>query len=98
MLGFGNFLRFPIQAIQNGGGLYYSVFGKFCCVGAALLLIEWSIGRYGGIKVSIVLLMLQSMDKRQFGNMSEFLEFLAILNSLLLLLYGILDSCIFSIA
>lgn len=66
-VGFGNFLRFPVQAIQNGGGAFiipYLV--SFVVLGLPLLLIEWSIGRYGGNKgFHSAPLMLQCMDKRR---------------------------------
>ena len=48
-VGFGNFLRFPVQAVQNGGGAFiipYLV--SLVLLGLPLLLIEWSSGRYGG--------------------------------------------------
>ncbi len=48
-VGFGNFLRFPVQAVQNGGGAFiipYIV--SFLVMGIPLLLIEWTSGRYGG--------------------------------------------------
>jgi neurotransmitter:Na+ symporter, NSS family len=48
-VGFGNFLRFPVQAVQNGGGAFiipYLV--SLVLLGIPLLLIEWSSGRYGG--------------------------------------------------
>ena len=48
-VGLGNFLRFPIQAVQNGGGAFiipYLV--SFVLLGLPLLLIEWSTGKYGG--------------------------------------------------
>ncbi len=48
-VGFGNFLRFPVQAIQNGGGTFiipYLI--SFLLIGIPMLLVEWSIGRYGG--------------------------------------------------
>jgi SNF family Na+-dependent transporter len=48
-VGFGNFLRFPVQAVQNGGGAFiipYLV--SLVILGLPLLLIEWSSGRYGG--------------------------------------------------
>jgi SNF family Na+-dependent transporter len=50
-VGFGNFLRFPVQAMQNGGGAFiipYLV--SLVILGVPLLLIEWSSGRYGGLK------------------------------------------------
>lgn len=48
-VGLGNFLRFPVQAIQNGGGAFiipYLV--SFVLMGIPLLWIEWSMGRFGG--------------------------------------------------
>jgi len=66
-VGFGNFLRFPVQAIQNGGGAFiipYLV--SFLILGLPLLFIEWSIGRYGGSRgFHSTPLMMQSMDRRR---------------------------------
>lgn len=48
-VGLGNFLRFPVQAAQNGGGSFmipYFIF--FLVLGIPLMWIEWGIGRYGG--------------------------------------------------
>jgi len=48
-VGLGNFLRFPVQAAQNGGGAFmipYIV--SFVLVGIPLMWIEWTIGRRGG--------------------------------------------------
>ena len=48
-VGLGNFLRFPAQAAQNGGGAFlipYLV--SFLLMGIPLLWVEWAIGRYGG--------------------------------------------------
>ncbi len=48
-VGLGNFLRFPVQAVQNGGGAFmipYLV--SFLLMGIPLLWVEWSMGRYGG--------------------------------------------------
>lgn len=48
-VGLGNFLRFPVQAIQNGGGTFiipYLV--SFLLLGIPLLFVEWSMGRFGG--------------------------------------------------
>ncbi|MCX7983735.1 MAG: sodium-dependent transporter [Bacteroidetes bacterium] len=48
-VGLGNFLRFPAQAVQNGGGAFiipYLV--SFVLMGLPLLWIEWAIGRHGG--------------------------------------------------
>src|SRR5512134_2780834 len=48
-VGLGNFLRFPAQAAQNGGGAFilpYLI--SFLLMGIPLLWVEWAIGRYGG--------------------------------------------------
>lgn len=48
-VGLGNFLRFPAQAAQNGGGAFlvpYLI--AFLLMGLPLLWVEWAIGRYGG--------------------------------------------------
>ncbi len=48
-VGLGNFLRFPVQAVQNGGGAFiipYLV--SFLLMGIPLLWVEWSMGRFGG--------------------------------------------------
>jgi len=48
-VGLGNFLRFPVQAVQNGGGAFLIPYLVcFLLLGIPLLFIEWSIGRYGG--------------------------------------------------
>jgi SNF family Na+-dependent transporter len=46
-VGLGNFLRFPVQAIENGGGAFIIPY-LICFLGIPLLFIEWSSGRYGG--------------------------------------------------
>ncbi|MDH3457182.1 MAG: sodium-dependent transporter [Gemmatimonadota bacterium] len=48
-VGLGNFLRFPAQAAQHGGGAFllpYLV--SFVLMGIPLLWVEWAIGRHGG--------------------------------------------------
>ena len=48
-VGLGNFLRFPAQAAQNGGGAFlipYLI--SFLLMGLPLLWVEWAIGRHGG--------------------------------------------------
>ena len=48
-VGLGNFLRFPVQAVQNGGGTFiipYLI--SFLLMGIPLLWVEWGMGRYGG--------------------------------------------------
>lgn len=48
-VGLGNFLRFPVQAAQNGGGAFMiPYFISLLLLGIPLMWIEWTIGRYGG--------------------------------------------------
>ncbi|HYG16265.1 MAG TPA: sodium-dependent transporter [Bacteroidia bacterium] len=48
-VGLGNFLRFPVQAINNGGGAFMIPYLVcFVVMGIPLLWIEWSMGRFGG--------------------------------------------------
>lgn len=48
-VGLGNFLRFPVQAINNGGGAFMIPYLVcFILMGIPLLWIEWGMGRYGG--------------------------------------------------
>ena len=48
-VGLGNFLRFPVQAVQNGGGTFIIPYIVcFLLMGIPLLWIEWTMGRYGG--------------------------------------------------
>jgi neurotransmitter:Na+ symporter, NSS family len=50
-VGLGNFLRFPVQAVQNGGGTFIIPYLVcFLLMGIPLLWIEWSMGRFGGKK------------------------------------------------
>ncbi|MCC5921441.1 MAG: sodium-dependent transporter [Cyclobacteriaceae bacterium] len=50
-VGLGNFLRFPVQAVQNGGGAFIIPYLVcFLIMGIPLLWIEWTMGRYGGRK------------------------------------------------
>lgn len=49
-VGLGNFLRFPVQAAQNGGGAFMiPYFISFLLLGIPLMWVEWAIGRYGGL-------------------------------------------------
>ena len=49
-IGLGNFLRFPSQAAQNGGGAFMiPYFVSLFVLGIPLMWIEWAIGRYGGL-------------------------------------------------
>jgi neurotransmitter:Na+ symporter, NSS family len=48
-VGLGNFLRFPAQAIANGGGAFIIPYLTcFILMGLPLLFVEWSMGRFGG--------------------------------------------------
>jgi len=48
-VGLGNFLRFPVQAAQNGGGAFMiPYFVSFLLLGIPMMWVEWAIGRYGG--------------------------------------------------
>lgn len=48
-VGLGNFLRFPVQAARNGGGIFmipYLI--SLLLLGLPLMWIEWTAGRFGG--------------------------------------------------
>ncbi len=50
-IGLGNFLRFPVQAAENGGGAFmvpYII--SFFLIGIPIMWCEWAMGRYGGSK------------------------------------------------
>lgn len=48
-IGLGNFLRFPVQAAENGGGAFMiPYFISLVVLGIPLMWVEWGIGRYGG--------------------------------------------------
>ncbi|MBI1977973.1 MAG: sodium:calcium symporter, partial [Candidatus Omnitrophica bacterium] len=48
-IGLGNFLRFPVQCANNGGGAFMiPYFIAFILLGIPLMWIEWGIGRFGG--------------------------------------------------
>jgi NSS family neurotransmitter:Na+ symporter len=50
-VGLGNFLRFPVQAANNGGGTFMiPYFVSFILLGIPLMWMEWGIGRYGGAR------------------------------------------------
>jgi SNF family Na+-dependent transporter len=67
-VGLGNFLRFPAQAIQNGGGSFIIPYLVcFLLMGIPLLFVEWSSGRFGGRHGHhSTPFILDSMDKRKF--------------------------------
>ncbi len=50
-VGLGNFLRFPVQATENGGGTFMiPYFIAFLLLGIPLMWIEWGVGRHGGLR------------------------------------------------
>ena len=50
-VGLGNFLRFPGQAAQNGGGAFMlPYFVSLLVLGIPLCWAEWTMGRYGGVR------------------------------------------------
>ncbi|MFN0276586.1 MAG: sodium-dependent transporter [Chitinophagales bacterium] len=67
-VGLGNFLRFPVQAIQNGGGAFIIPYIVcFLLMGIPLLWVEWASGRFGGGRGHhSTPFILGSMDKRKF--------------------------------
>jgi neurotransmitter:Na+ symporter, NSS family len=67
-VGLGNFLRFPVQAVNNGGGAFIIPYIVcFLLMGIPLLWIEWSSGRLGGRKGHhSTPFILDTMDKRAF--------------------------------
>ncbi len=66
-VGLGNFLRFPVQAIQNGGGAFIIPYLVcFLLMGLPLLYVEWAIGRFGGKSSNhSTPFILDSMDKKR---------------------------------
>lgn len=67
-VGLGNFLRFPVQAIQNGGGAFIIPYLVcFLLMGIPLLWVEWASGRFGGASGNhSTPFILNNMDKRKF--------------------------------
>ncbi len=67
-VGLGNFLRFPVQAVQNGGGVFIIPYLTcFLLMGLPLLWVEWSMGRFGGqYGAHASPFILQSIGKRRF--------------------------------
>src|SRR3990167_9483014 len=48
-IGLGNFLRFPVQCANNGGGAFMiPYFIALFLLGIPLMWVEWGIGRFGG--------------------------------------------------
>src|SRR3972149_9172122 len=67
-VGLGNFLRFPAQAIQNGGVAFIIPYLVcFLLMGLPLLFVEWGMGRYGGqLGQHSTPFIFGAMDKRKF--------------------------------
>lgn len=67
-VGLGNFLRFPVQAVNNGGGAFIIPYLVcFLLMGIPLLWIEWSMGRFGGRSNNhSTPFILDSMSKKAF--------------------------------
>lgn len=67
-VGLGNFLRFPVQAVENGGGAFIIPYLVcFLAMGIPLLFVEWSVGRLGGsLGNHSTPFILDGMDKRKF--------------------------------
>ena len=67
-VGLGNFLRFPVQAVENGGGAFIIPYLVcFLLMGIPLLFVEWSVGRLGGRSGNhSTPFILNAMDKRKF--------------------------------
>jgi NSS family neurotransmitter:Na+ symporter len=50
-VGLGNFLRYPVKAVENGGGAFLIPYLVcFLLLGIPLLWMEWAMGRFGGKK------------------------------------------------
>lgn len=81
-VGVGNFIRFPVQAIQNGGGSFiipYLI--SFVLLGIPLSIIEWTSGKYGGLAGHHSTPMItQTMSKgriwKYIGSMGTFSSFI----------------------
>lgn len=67
-VGLGNFLRFPVQAVQNGGGAFIIPYLIcFLLMGIPLLWVEWSMGRFGGkFGHHSTPFILQEMDRKRW--------------------------------
>lgn len=66
-VGLGNFLRFPVQAIQNGGGAFIIPYLVcFVLLGIPMLWVEWAMGRFGGVEgYRNTPFILQSLDPKR---------------------------------
>ena len=96
-VGLGNFLRFPVQAAQNGGGAFmipYFIF--FLILGIPLMWIEWGIGRHGGkfghgSAPGMFDVIWKNRAAKYFGSLGLFIS---LVYHDLLHLYRIMDSCL----
>jgi NSS family neurotransmitter:Na+ symporter len=85
-VGLGNFLRFPRQAVANGGGTFMiPYFIAFVLVGIPLMWVEWGIGRRGGQEGHGSLPgMFQSLWKHP---VAKYLGVMGLFNTLVVLIY-----------
>ncbi|MFZ4542790.1 MAG: sodium-dependent transporter [Saprospiraceae bacterium] len=67
-VGLGNFLRFPVEAIKNGGGAFIIPYLVcFLLMGIPLMLVEWASGRFAGKKgIHDTPYILQSLSRHPF--------------------------------
>jgi neurotransmitter:Na+ symporter, NSS family len=89
-VGLGNFLRFPVQAVENGGGAFIIPYLVcFLLMGIPLLWVEWASGRFGGIRGNhSTPFIFDSMNKKRMWKFHKYR------GCLLLLLHRILDNVI----
>lgn len=85
-IGLGNFLRFPVQAAENGGGAFMiPYFISFIILGIPLMWVEWGIGRYGGtIGHGTAPAMFDALWKNRFA---KYIGILGIFLPLVILMY-----------
>jgi len=86
-VGLGNFLRFPIQAVQNGGGAFIIPYIIcFVLLGIPLLLVEWSTGKFGGCygNANSAPFIMKSLDKRKIW---KYIGGLGILSNIIIAAY-----------
>lgn len=67
-VGLGNFLRFPVEAIKNGGGAFIIPYLVcFLFMGIPLMLVEWASGRFAGKKgIHDTPYVLQSLSQNRY--------------------------------
>ena len=93
-VGLGNFLRFPGQAAQYGGGAFmipYII--AFLIVGLPLAWAEWALGRYGGaLGHNSVPVIFRSLNKRRWASYLVLLR--PLMPGLSSLYYVFLQGCV----